>query len=165
MTKTTATTRRFFLGQASGGGLALVSGSAWADSKGPSTTVDLPLPGGPQARAITTAFPQKAAMILQRTRPPLLETPFDVLRNGKDRFAQYVPPRAYPQTYATRSGKAAILSLGRSFGDAYGDVAVEVRRREQVSRRCAVRQMGNGGSGDVTSPRVLDGQGNTERNT
>src|SRR5882762_97822 len=82
MTKTTATTRRFFLGQASGGGLALVSGSAWADSKGPSTTVDLPLPGGPQARAITTAFPQKAAMILQRIRPPLLETPFAVFDRG-----------------------------------------------------------------------------------
>src|ERR1700745_2004244 len=40
--------------------------------------VELPLPGGPDERAITTAFPQKGAMILQRTRPPLLETPFQV---------------------------------------------------------------------------------------
>jgi DMSO/TMAO reductase YedYZ molybdopterin-dependent catalytic subunit len=40
--------------------------------------IDLPLPGGPDARPITTAFPQKAAMILQRSRPPLLETPFEV---------------------------------------------------------------------------------------
>jgi len=42
------------------------------------TTVDLPLPGGPDAREITSAFPQKAALILQRTRPPLLETPMEV---------------------------------------------------------------------------------------
>src|SRR5882672_3101831 len=82
MTKTTATTRRFFLGQASAGGLALAAGSARADLTGAATTVDLPLPGGPQARAITTAFPQKAAMILQRTRPPLLETPFAVFDRG-----------------------------------------------------------------------------------
>jgi len=81
MTKTTATTRRFFLGQAGAGGLALVSGSAWSGPAG-AETVDLPLPGGPQARAITTAFPQKAAMILQRTRPPLLETPFAVFDRG-----------------------------------------------------------------------------------
>jgi DMSO/TMAO reductase YedYZ molybdopterin-dependent catalytic subunit len=41
-------------------------------------TVNLPLPGGPDERDITTAFPQKGALILQRTRPPLLETPFEV---------------------------------------------------------------------------------------
>lgn len=44
--------------------------------------VDLPLPGGPDSRPITTAFPQKGPMILQRTRPPLLETPFDVFDRG-----------------------------------------------------------------------------------
>src|SRR5437867_10447486 len=82
MIKSTATSRRSFLGQASAGGLAVVSGSAWADSPGGAKTVDLPLPGGPRARAITTAFPQKAAMILQRTRPPLLETPFAVFDRG-----------------------------------------------------------------------------------
>jgi DMSO/TMAO reductase YedYZ molybdopterin-dependent catalytic subunit len=44
--------------------------------------IDLALPGGPSERQITTAFPQKAAMILQRTRPPLLETPFEVFDKG-----------------------------------------------------------------------------------
>jgi DMSO/TMAO reductase YedYZ molybdopterin-dependent catalytic subunit len=44
--------------------------------------IDLPLPGGPDSRPITTAFPQKGPMILQRTRPPLLETPFDVFDEG-----------------------------------------------------------------------------------
>ena len=47
------------------------------------STVNLPLPGGPDERDITTAFPQKGAMILQRTRPPLLETPFEVFDKGR----------------------------------------------------------------------------------
>ncbi len=46
---------------------------AWADS-----VVDLALPGGPSERELTTAFPQKGQMILQRSRPALLETPFKV---------------------------------------------------------------------------------------
>jgi DMSO/TMAO reductase YedYZ molybdopterin-dependent catalytic subunit len=54
-----------------------VSGSSWA---GPS--IELPLPGGPRERALTTAFPQKGTMILQRTRPPLLETPFEIFDRG-----------------------------------------------------------------------------------
>ena len=68
-------TRRRLLATASAAGVAL-SRPAWAQ------TIDLPLPGGPGARQISTAFPQKGAMILQRTRPPLLETPFEVFDKG-----------------------------------------------------------------------------------
>src|SRR5271167_646200 len=46
---------------------------AWVD-----TYIDLDLPGGPDRRELTTAFPQKAQRIVQRTRPPLLETPAEV---------------------------------------------------------------------------------------
>src|SRR5207302_5701902 len=56
---------------------AAVALPAWADS-----FVDLRLPGGPNQRELTTAFPQKGQMILQRTRPPLLETPFEVFDRG-----------------------------------------------------------------------------------
>src|SRR6267143_6761350 len=70
-------TRRSLLGAAGTGGLALLSAPAWAQA-----VIDLPLPGGPGARPITTAFPQKGPMILQRTRPPLLETPFEVFDRG-----------------------------------------------------------------------------------
>src|ERR1700720_3829226 len=70
-------TRRFLLGQAAMSGLALATARAWAQ-----TTVDLGLPGGPNTRPITRAFPQKGAMILQRSRPPLLETPFEVFDKG-----------------------------------------------------------------------------------
>lgn len=69
-------TRRQLLGAAGVGTLAL-SGRSWA-----LTSIDLPLPGGPESRPLTSAFPQKGSMILQRTRPPLLETPFDVFDKG-----------------------------------------------------------------------------------
>jgi DMSO/TMAO reductase YedYZ molybdopterin-dependent catalytic subunit len=65
--------RRLLLGGMAFGSLALLSKRVLAG-----TVVELPLPGGPNGRAITTSFPQKGRMILQRTRPPLLETPFDV---------------------------------------------------------------------------------------
>jgi hypothetical protein len=72
-------TRRRLLGAAGAAGAAslALSKPAWAQQ-----TIDLPLPGGPGARQITTAFPQKGPMILQRTRPPLLETPFEVFDKG-----------------------------------------------------------------------------------
>jgi DMSO/TMAO reductase YedYZ molybdopterin-dependent catalytic subunit len=70
--------RRQLLGSAAGlGAIALLPDRTFADSQ-----VQLPLPGGPDERSITTAFPQKGPMILQRTRPPLLETPWEVFDKG-----------------------------------------------------------------------------------
>src|SRR5712671_4546822 len=65
--------RRHFLTRAGAASFALASAPALAKA-----ITQLPLPGGPNEREITTAFPQKGALILQRTRPPLLETPFEV---------------------------------------------------------------------------------------
>jgi DMSO/TMAO reductase YedYZ molybdopterin-dependent catalytic subunit len=52
------------------------------------TIVELPFVNG--RRELVTNFPQKGAMLLQRTRPPLLETPFEVFDHGvftpNDRF-------------------------------------------------------------------------------
>ncbi|MFZ2142841.1 MAG: twin-arginine translocation signal domain-containing protein, partial [Xanthobacteraceae bacterium] len=59
--------RRRFLRSAGILGGMVATFPAWAD-----TFVDLDLPGGPDRRELTTAFPQKGPMILQRTRPPLL---------------------------------------------------------------------------------------------
>jgi DMSO/TMAO reductase YedYZ molybdopterin-dependent catalytic subunit len=70
------TRRRFLRSAGILGGMAAAS-HAWADS-----FVDLDLPGGPNRREFTTAFPQKGRMILQRSRPPLLETPFEVFDRG-----------------------------------------------------------------------------------
>jgi len=54
-------------------GLAAGSGPALA-----AADAILPLPGGPRERALSSAFPGKAEMIVQRTSSPLLETPFGV---------------------------------------------------------------------------------------
>lgn len=78
-------TRRRFIGHAAAAAGLLAAGRAGADG-----TMRLNLPGGPNARPLTSAFPQKGSMILQRTRPPLLETPFEVFDAGvftpNDRF-------------------------------------------------------------------------------
>ena len=68
-TSTPTTARRSFIAQAA---LGLLAAPALAKE------VDFGFPGGTSERTLTTVFPQKAAMILQRTRPPLLETPFEV---------------------------------------------------------------------------------------
>src|SRR6202790_5064571 len=111
-------TRRQLLGAAAVGGLAL-SKTAWAE-----TMTELPLPGGPGARPITTDFPQKGPMILQRPRPPLLETPFDVFDKGvftpTDQFYvrwhwALLPPdnevRKFPLTVRGHVNQALSLSL------------------------------------------------------
>jgi DMSO/TMAO reductase YedYZ molybdopterin-dependent catalytic subunit len=72
----TPTRRRFLRSATILGGMAAMY-SARAD-----TYIDLDLPGGPDRRELTTAFPQKGQMIVQRTRPPLLETPWDVFDRG-----------------------------------------------------------------------------------
>jgi hypothetical protein len=72
----TPSRRRFLQSAGMLGGMAATF-PAWAD-----TYIDLDLPGGADRRELTTAFPQKAQMILQRTRPPLLETPFEVFDRG-----------------------------------------------------------------------------------
>jgi DMSO/TMAO reductase YedYZ molybdopterin-dependent catalytic subunit len=58
-------------------GAALIAGSAKAQS-----LIDLRLPGGPSDRPTSSGFPQKGEMIVQRMRPPLLETPFEVFDQG-----------------------------------------------------------------------------------
>ncbi len=72
-----STSRRHFLRASSIFGAMAATGPARANG-----SVELALPGGPDERPLTTAFPQKGQMILQRTRPPLLETPFEVFDRG-----------------------------------------------------------------------------------
>jgi DMSO/TMAO reductase YedYZ molybdopterin-dependent catalytic subunit len=80
-----ALTRRAVLRTLGVAGMALATSSAWADQ-----SVELPIAGDPRQRPVTHDFPQKGPMILQRTRPPLLETPMEVFDRGvftpNDRF-------------------------------------------------------------------------------
>src|ERR1700761_6698685 len=70
-------TRRRLLGGMGVTSLALMSAPALA-RKTVQETVDLHAPGGPSTRIVTTSYPQKGRMILQRSSPPWLETPFQV---------------------------------------------------------------------------------------
>lgn len=72
-----ALTRRAVLRTLGVAGMALATSSAWADQ-----SVELPIAGDPRQRPVTHDFPQKGPMILQRTRPPLLETPMEVFDRG-----------------------------------------------------------------------------------
>jgi DMSO/TMAO reductase YedYZ molybdopterin-dependent catalytic subunit len=79
--------RRCLLAGVGGIGLTgLLGASTW--NAVAATPVELPFANG--RRELVTNFPQKGAMLLQRTRPPLLETPFEVFDQGvftpNDRF-------------------------------------------------------------------------------
>jgi DMSO/TMAO reductase YedYZ molybdopterin-dependent catalytic subunit len=69
--------RRSALWQLGLAGLSLAAAPAFAEDM-----IKLPLPSDPRERPLTHDFPQKGTMILQRTRPPLLETPMDVFDRG-----------------------------------------------------------------------------------
>src|SRR5581483_5050773 len=69
--------RRTALAQLGLAGLTLSAAPALAEDM-----VKLPLPSDPRERPITHEFPQKGTMILQRVRPPLLETPLEVFDRG-----------------------------------------------------------------------------------
>ena len=72
-----ATTRRQVLRQLGLAGATLMSKSALANSIN-----RLPLLSDWRQGVISTGFPQKRAMILRRTRPPLFETPFEAFDNS-----------------------------------------------------------------------------------
>lgn len=72
-----ALSRRAMLQALGVAGLTLASSSVRADQ-----SIRLPIAGEPRDRPMTHDFPQKGSMILQRSRPPLLETPMEVFDRG-----------------------------------------------------------------------------------
>ena len=80
-------TRRHFLRHMGGIGMVGLLGESMRGAMA-ATAVELPFVNG--QRELVSNFPQKGAMLLQRTRPPLLETPFEVFDRGvftpNDRF-------------------------------------------------------------------------------
>jgi DMSO/TMAO reductase YedYZ molybdopterin-dependent catalytic subunit len=145
-------TRRFLLRQASVAGLAMATTPSLAQ-----TIRALPLPSGPTDRPVTTDFPQKAAMILQRSRPPLLETPFEVFDHSvftpNDRFYvrwhwAVIPTEINVDTFrvAVRGHVHSELSL--SLQDVLSLPRVEMAAVNQCS----------GNSRGLFEPRVAGGQ-------
>src|ERR1700730_2772739 len=127
--------RRRFLTGTGALGVAAFAGSSSARATDPNT-VDLPFVNG--SRPLTSDFPQKSNMILQRARPPLLETPFEVFDQGvltpSDRF--------YVRRHVHKT-----LSL------TVDDIASKFERFEIV----AVNQCSGNGRG-FFSPRVPGGE-------
>jgi DMSO/TMAO reductase YedYZ molybdopterin-dependent catalytic subunit len=145
-------TRRFLLGRAGVAGLACATTPAWAQA-----TIDLALPGGPDTRAITTAFPEKAAMILQRSRPPLLETPFEVFDKGvftpnNEFFVRWhwavIPTKVDVAAYKVAVRGHVNQALSLSMADLLAMPRVELAAVNQCS----------GNSRGLFQPRVSGGQ-------
>lgn len=144
--------RRKLLSGAAALGAVSLAGRAWA-----ADSVELGLNGGPDQRALTTVFPQKGSMILQRTRPPLLETPFEVFDQGvftpNDRFFvrwhwSVIPEQIDPATYklAVRGHVDQALSLGMA------DILALPRVELAAVNQCS------GNSRGLFQPRVAGGQ-------
>ena len=145
-------TRRFLLGQAGVAGLACATTPAWAQA-----AIDLALPGGPDTRPITTAFPEKAAMILQRSRPPLLETPFEVFDKGvftpnNEFFVRWhwavIPTKVDVAAYKVAVRGHVNQALSLSMADLLAMPRVELAAVNQCS----------GNSRGLFQPRVSGGQ-------
>jgi len=147
--------RRRFLARAGGIGLTgLLGASAWEAMA--VTPVELPFVNG--RRELVTSFPQKAAMLLQRTRPPLLETPFEVFDQSvftpNDRFyvrwhLANIPSSVDPATFRLniRGHVRQPLSLTLD----------ELSREFEPFEIAAVNQC-SGNSRAFFSPRVAGGQ-------
>jgi DMSO/TMAO reductase YedYZ molybdopterin-dependent catalytic subunit len=95
--------RHFLAGVSSLGLTGLLGASAWS---GTEESVVFPFVNG--GRNLVETFPQKGAMVLQRARPPLLETPFEVFDQGiftpNDRFyvrwhVANIPTMVDPSTF------------------------------------------------------------------
>lgn len=84
-----ALSRRRLITTLGAGSAAIATAPLWAQGAAGAMR-DLLLPGKPSQRAMTTAFPEKGEMILQRTRAVGLETPMEVFNQGvftpNDRF-------------------------------------------------------------------------------
>jgi DMSO/TMAO reductase YedYZ molybdopterin-dependent catalytic subunit len=146
--------RRGFLGRMGGAGLVGLFGtSAWTAM---AATLELPFVNG--RRDLVTNFPQKVAMILQRTRPPLLETPFEVFDQGvftpNDRFyvrwhLANIPTEVDPATFR--------LNIRGHVGQPIQLTLDELVRDFKPFEIAAVNQC-SGNSRGFFSPRVPGGE-------
>lgn len=130
--------------------LAAVSGPALAGQ------IDLRLPGGPSARPLIGNFPGKGPMILQRTTPPLLETPMavfdgDILTPNDRHYVRWhwpFPTEIDPVAFRLNVGGLVAKPLSLSLG--------ELKRLPQFEIT-AVNQC-SGNSRGLTLPRVAGAQ-------
>jgi DMSO/TMAO reductase YedYZ molybdopterin-dependent catalytic subunit len=147
--------RRRLLARAGGIGLAALFGAS-ARSVEAQTSVELPFANG--RRDLVTDFPQKGPMLLLRTRPPLLETPFEVFDRGiftpNERFyvrwhLADIPEAIDPAQFRLHVGGQVRQSLSLTLDD--------LVRNFEPFEIAAVNQC-SGNSRGFFSPRVAGGQ-------
>src|SRR6266576_4121754 len=119
--------------------------------------VNLDLPGGPNRRDLTTGFPQKAQMILQLTRPPLLETPFEVFDHGvftpNDQFFVRWHWAVIPGQVDVTAFKLAVSGhVNQALSLSLADVLAMPRVELPAVNQCS------GNSRGLFQPRVTGGQ-------
>jgi DMSO/TMAO reductase YedYZ molybdopterin-dependent catalytic subunit len=146
--------RRHFLAGISGLGLSgLLGASAWS---GTQESVVFPFVNG--GRNLVKTFPQKGEMVLQRTRPPLLETPFEVFDQGiftpNDRFyvrwhVANIPTAVDPATFRLKIRGHVRQTLNFTLDDLV---------REFTPIQIAAVNQCSGNSRGFFTPRVAGGQ-------
>jgi DMSO/TMAO reductase YedYZ molybdopterin-dependent catalytic subunit len=144
--------RRNFLVTAGAATVAVAARPVFGDA-----SVRLDLPSGPQERTITTAFPQKGALILQRTRPPLLETPFEVFDQSvftpNDRFYVRWHWSVIPTAVDVASFRLAVRGhVNRTLSLSLADILALPRVELAAVNQCS------GNSRGYFQPRVTGGQ-------
>ena len=145
--------RAFIRSGALGLGAAALGRSALA-----AEMIKLPLPGGPDERRIITDYPGKGPMILQRTRPPLMETPFSVFDKGvftpvDQFFVRWhwadIPTSIDPKTFQ--------VHLTGHVNKELAFTAADLMRKFKQVELAAVNQC-SGNSRGLFQPRVAGGQ-------
>ncbi len=146
--------RRQFLAGVGGLGLTgLLGARAWS---GAEESVGFPFVNG--GRDLVKTYPQKGAMVLQRARPPLLETPFEVFDQGiftpNDRFyvrwhLANIPTVVDPATFRLNVRGHVKRSLSFTLDD--------LVRKFKPTEIAAVNQC-SGNSRGFFAPRVPGGQ-------
>ena len=154
MTLSSDPTRRRLLAQAGAITAAIAVPSGFARGA-PITT--LPLLGGPDERELTRAFPQKGEMVLQRTRPPLLETPFEVFDGGvftpNDRFYVRWHLAGVPETVDVSTFRLAVDGhVEKELSLSLADILQMPRFEITAVNQCS------GNSRGFFQPRVAGGQ-------
>lgn len=156
MTEPTNRLRRRLLaggaGLLAGAGLSTLSRSALAQT----ATIDLPIANG---RRNLVAFPEKRPMIVLTTRPPQLETPFEVFNEGlitpNDAFFVRYHNSAIPT--AIDADKHVIKIGGNAAGKSFDLTMEQLRTQFKPVELVAVNQC-SGNSRGLFTPRVTGGQ-------
>jgi len=148
--------RRRFLQAAGLFGSIGTLGGAHRHGEATPRTVRLPFANG--ERELTRAFPKKGEMILLRTRPPLLETPFEVFDHGvftpNDRF--FV--RWHPGYVSTQIDASAFRLNAHGHVGKPPSLSLQQLIKEFEPVELAAVNQCSGNSHGLFNPRVAGGQ-------